>query len=149
MVLLRYNHDFRNIAWLIDGSFDETFLRSSPSIRKSILVRISKENQSKISFECGSEPTSASKSILGAFLTRFSALGGASGSPWVALDDPWGSLGQPWGLQETTLGPLRLLWVAPRSLWGASGDPPGLPWGSRGRSGRFFTFKTAQNGRFS
>ena len=88
------------------------------------------KNRSKIGFECGSEPTSASKSILGAFLIRFSALGGASGSPWVALDDPWGSLGQPLGLQETTLGPFGAPLGLPEeplgSLWGSSWAPLGL-----------------------
>ena len=84
---------------------------------------ISMKNRSKIGFEGGSRPTSASKSILGAFLPRFSALGGASGSSWVALGDPWGSLWRPWRLQGTTLGRLGAPPGLPR-------DPPGTLWGS-------------------
>ena len=71
------------------------------------------ENPSKIGFECGSRPTSASKLILGAFWHRFYSLGGASGSSWVPLGDPWGSLGRPWG--------------APGVPWEGLGAPPGLP----------------------
>ena len=75
-------------------------------------------------------------------LIRFSALGSASGSPWVALDDSWGSLGQPWGFLATILGPLGAPQWLPRealgSLWGPSWAPGSLSW-------KVWTSKTTTN----
>ena len=125
---------------MIDVSFDATLRRSSRSIRQSLLLTISVENQwkikSKIAYQCGFSPKSAATTILGAFLAPFSPLGGAFGRFWVTLADPWGSPGRPWGAPEVPWEPLG----PPPGL---PGDPPWIhlgpswaPWASRGGSGR-------------
>ena len=94
-------------------NFATQFAIDSPVVVANDFDGKSMENRSKIAFECGSAPNSASRSILGAFLPPFYPLGGASGSFWVPLGDPWGSPGRPWG--------------APGVPWEGLGPPPGLP----------------------
>ena len=102
-------------------NFATQFAIDSPVVVANDFDGKSMENQSKIAFECGSAPNSASKSILGAFLPPFYPLGGASGSSWVTLGDPWGSLGRPWGVQGMAPGRLG----PPSGLPGeVSGDSP-------------------------
>ena len=117
-------------------NFATQFAIDSPVVVANDLDGKSMENRSKIAFECGSAPNSASKSILGAFLAPFSPLGGAFGSFWVTLGDPWGSPGRPWGAPGVP-------WEALGPPPGLPGDPPGThlgpswaPWASRGGSGR-------------
>ena len=94
------------------------------------------ENPSKIAFACGSAPNSVWKSILGAFLSPFYPLGGASRSFWVTLGDPSGSPGRPWAAPGVPWDPLGPPPGLPRDPPGIHLGPSWAPWASWGGSGK-------------
>ena len=126
-------------------NFATQFAIDSPVVVANDFDGKSMENRSKIAFECGSAPNSASRSILGAFLPPFYPLGGASGSFWVTLGDPWGSPGRPWGAPGVPWEPLGPPPGLPGTLRGPTWDPPGLPGPPGVDLGGFWLPKTMKN----
>ena len=122
-------------AMLIDVSFDATSRRSSRSIRQSLLLTISVENQWKIGRKSPSNVVLHRSRLENRswerFCLHFTLLGvllGASGCLWATLGAPLGDLGALQGCPGRVLGLPR---GSPGTLRGPTWDPPGLPGASR------------------
>ena len=140
-VFLKENIDFGEIAGVIDGRFDETCFRNSPSIRNSISVSIwsdfdekSDENRSRIGCESEFPPKSAVEALLGTFWPRLSRLWGAWGRSWETFSPPGAPQASPGG----ALARPRASQVDPRWRKSSPKLPKSTELGRKMRSGTDF-----------